>query len=118
MVIIQESNVQLTGRTETENGWTETGNREKWRTTERNGLWRETENKWIETGNREKRRRTERNGVALNGNGRMGQCCGVVRMCRECDRLVWNVVEGCNQIEVSRNGAGVTEVDLTKFYVT
>ena len=57
----------------------------------------------------------ERSGVAWNGNGRMGRCCGVVRMCRECDRLVWNVVEG---LEPNRgvwkwcqsHGSGLSEI--------
>ena len=77
-----------------ENGWTETGNGGKWRTMERSGLQRETGNKQIEMGNGEKQRTMGRSGVVRNGNGRTGWCCGVVRMCGECDRLVWNVVEG------------------------
>ena len=39
-------------------------------------------------------------------------------VCGECDRVVRNVMEGMEPSRMSRNGAGVSEMDLAKFYVT
>ena len=75
-----------------------------------------------ETGCGEKRRM---NGEkrSTDGNGREGRGCGcgvsgVFGVCRECDRVVRNMMEGMEPSRMSRNGAGALEMDLAKFYVT
>ena len=39
-------------------------------------------------------------------------------VCGECNRVVRNVMEGMEPSRMSGNGAGASEMDLAKFYVT
>ena len=66
----------------------------------------------METGKRQRG-----NGVAGNGREGRGCGCGVSRVfgvCRECDRVVRNVMKGMEPSRMSGNGARVLEMDLAK----
>ena len=99
--------------------WIKMGNREKQRTMDRNREQQiETENngqKWRTTDRNGEQGETELPGMVMGGQDSVAEWSGCVENVNDWFGT-WQ--KGWDRIRVSGDGAGVTEVDLTKFYVT